>query len=352
MHTILIVDDNTTNLALISHLVSRIGDCEAVALSDARVALDLLGRRVFDLVLVDYMMPEIDGVAFIRRLRASPRHEHVPVVMVTTAGEREVCLEALEAGATDFLTRPLDPTTFRVRVRNLLELRAAQKALEARAEALDREVADKTRELLGREREIIWRLSKATERRDSDTGDHIARMARISGIIAEELGLSGDESRLIEIASQMHDVGKVAIPDEILFKPGPLSPEERAVMETHAELGFEILDGSSSRLLQTAAEIARSHHEKWDGTGYPRRLRGEAIPLVGRITALADVFDALMSVRPYKPAWSLDAARRMIEEGSGRHFDPVCVAAFFRRWPEIVEIAGRAAADVSNLEVA
>ncbi|TBW38730.1 response regulator [Siculibacillus lacustris] len=340
MHAVLMVDDNMTNLALVRQLVTRVGDCEAVAMADPVAALALASDRVFDLVLVDYMMPELDGIEFIRRLRRLPTHEHVPVVMVTTADEREVCLEALQAGATDFLTKPLDPTEFKVRVRNLLALRSAQKALADRAAALDVEVAAKTRELLDREREIVWRLSKATERRDTDTGDHIARMSRICRVIAEALGVSEEECRLLEIASQMHDVGKVGIPDEILFKPGKLTPEERVVMETHAMLGWDILSGSPSKLLQMAAEIALSHHEKWDGTGYPARLAGEAIPLVGRITALADVFDALMSVRPYKAAWTLEAARTLIEEGRGRHFDPACVDAFFSRWDEVITIAG------------
>lgn len=340
MQTVLMVDDNMTNLVLVRQLVKQIAGCEALAFDDPMAALDALATQAVDIVLVDYMMPKVDGVEFIRRLRAMPRHVHVPVVMVTTVDERAICLEALEVGATDFLTKPLDPVQFKVRVRNLLALRGAQKVLEARAAALDDEVAVKTRELRDRENEIIWRLSKATERRDTDTGGHIERMSRVCGLIAEELGLPEEDCRLIEIAAQMHDVGKVGIPDEILFKPGTLTPEERRIMETHADLGWSILEGSESRLLQIAAEIALSHHEKWDGSGYPRGLVGEAIPISGRITALADVFDALMSVRPYKPAWPLDRARALIEDGSGRHFDPRCVSAFFARFEDIVAIAG------------
>ena len=342
MHTVLMVDDNMTNLVLVRHLVTRMEGCEALAFTDPGAALAALADTEVDIVLVDYRMPEIDGIEFIRRMRAMPRHEHVPIVMVTTVDERDVTIEALEAGATDFLTKPLEPIEFKVRMRNLLALRGAQKRLAERAARLDAEVAEKTRDLIEREREIIWRLSKATERRDTDTGDHIARMSRICGIVAEELGLPEEECRLVEIASQMHDVGKVGIPDEILFKPGPLSAEERRVMETHATLGWNILEGSKSRLLQMAADIAVSHHERWDGRGYPRGLAGEAIPLAGRITALSDVFDALMSVRPYKPAWPLEKARALIEENTGKHFDPACVEAFFARWDEIVAIAGTA----------
>jgi putative two-component system response regulator len=340
MHTVLMVDDNMTNLVLVRHLVTRMEGCEAVAFTDPAKALARLETADVDIVLVDYRMPDIDGIEFIRRMRAMPRHEHVPIVMVTTVDERDVLIEALEAGATDFLTKPLEPIEFKVRLRNLLALRGAQRRLAERAARLDEEVAEKTRELRDREREVIWRLSKATERRDTDTGDLIARMSRIAGMIAEALGLPEEECGLIEIASQMHDVGKVGIPDEILFKPGPLTPDERRIMETHTALGWNILEGSQSRLIQMAADIAASHHERWDGAGYPRGLAGDAIPLAGRITALADVFDALMSVRPYKPAWPLEKARNLIVESTCKHFDPACVEAFFSRWTEIVAIAG------------
>ncbi|MBV5263303.1 HD-GYP domain-containing protein [Pinisolibacter aquiterrae] len=340
MNTVLMVDDNMTNLVLVRQLVRRVEDCETLAFTDPASALETLRETDVDLILVDYVMPEIDGVEFVRRIRRMSRHATVPVVMVTTTDEREVVLQALEAGATDFLTKPLDPLEFKVRVRNLLALRKAQKQLAARAALLDREVSIKTSELVEREQEIIWRLTKATERRDTDTGDHIARMSRICGILAEGMGLSVEDRRLVEIAAQMHDVGKVGIPDEILFKPGALSPEERKVMETHTDLGWTILEGSKSRLLQMAAEIAVSHHERWDGTGYPKGLAGEAIPVVGRITALADVFDALMSVRPYKPAWPIEKAIAFVADGSGSHFDPACVEAFFAHFDEIAAIAG------------
>ena len=202
MQTILMVDDSKTNLVLVRQLVNRIEGCDAMAFIDPLAALETAEVTDFDIVLVDYVMPGIDGIEFIRRLRAMPRHAHVPVVMVTATDEREICLEALHAGATDFLSKPLEPIEFRVRVRNLLALSGAQKQLAARADALDLQVAEKTRELEEREREIIWRLTKATERRDTDTGDHIARMSRICGVLAEELGLPREECKLIEIAAQ------------------------------------------------------------------------------------------------------------------------------------------------------
>jgi response regulator RpfG family c-di-GMP phosphodiesterase len=220
----------------------------------------------------------------------------------------------------------------------LTSVEDAQSIIVELAQTLDDQVEEKTRHLLDREREIVWRLSRATERRDNDTGAHILRIGKISSILAEELGLAVKECRMIELAAQMHDIGKVGIPDDILFKPGRLTPAERTLMETHAQIGWDILSGSDSPLVQLAAEIAVSHHEKWDGSGYPHRLAGEAIPIGGRICALADVFDALMAVRPYKQAWSLDKAIAYIEENSGSHFDPACVAAFRSRLDDIVAI--------------
>lgn len=223
---------------------------------------------------------------------------------------------------------------------NLRMMQEAQAALNAYAQHLDELVVEKTQHLAEREREIVWRLSRATERRDTETGNHIARMSRISGVIAEALGLPKEQCLAIEIGAQMHDIGKVGIPDDILFKAGKFTPEERQVMETHALLGWEILKGSESELIETAAEIALAHHERWDGTGYPNKLAGEAIPISARIAALADVFDALTSARPYKRAWPLDEAIEFIEQNAGAHFDPACVAAFRERLDDIAVLTG------------
>lgn len=234
---------------------------------------------------------------------------------------------------------------------NLKMMNEAQEQLALQAQFLDLEVNKKAAELMAREREIVWRLSRATERRDNETGDHIVRMARISGVIAEALGMTEEDCGLVEIAAQMHDIGKVGISDQILFKAGPLTPEERKVMETHALIGWNILKGSESRLIRMAADVAVSHHEKWDGTGYPHGLAGEDIPIAGRISALADVFDALMSRRPYKEPWPLEKARAFVLENSGKHFDPSCVAAFMARWDEISAIAGTSASEDGALRL-
>jgi putative two-component system response regulator len=196
-------------------------------------------------------------------------------------------------------------------------------------------VAHATKHLADREEEVIWRLSRALEMRDNDTGEHTSRVANVARMIAEELGLGAERCRTIYLATPLHDIGKVAIPDSILMKPGRLTTEEIEVMRTHVPIGQRILSEGTSELIRTAQFIASSHHERWDGTGYPNRIAGEAIPIEGRIAAVADVFDALCSARPYKPAWPLESARREIQNCAGTQFDPACVAAFERRWPDI-----------------
>ena len=341
----LIVDDNPTNVSLMQKLITRIDGCEAICFTDPVAAASALAELDFDLALVDYVMPDMDGVQFIQAVRALPRHAHVPIVMITTAEERAVRIEAIEAGANDFLSKPVDPVELKARVRNLLALRQAQRALADRAGVLQAEVNRAMRDLARREEEIVWRLSRATEGRDADTGSHIQRMSTICRLIAETLELPEETCHLIQVAAQMHDVGKVGIPDHILFKPGPLTPEERRVMQLHTTIGEEVLAGSESSLIQLAAKIAATHHEHWNGQGYPRGLIGEEIPLVGRIAAVADVFDALVSQRPYKKPWSIEDARGFIEQQRGKHFDPLCVDAFLKRFDEVVAIGRQAQAE-------
>lgn len=334
----LIVDDNAVNLTLMKTLAEQVDPSEVYAFDDPTEALASLDKIDFDLILVDYFMPAIDGIEFIERVRARRHFEEVPVVMVTTADQRSVRLEALEAGATDFLSKPIDPTEFKARVKNLLRLRAASRFLRDRAQWLAREVGKVTSALSAREEEIIMRLARAAEYRDAETGSHIVRMARYCTLIAEALNCPESVCRNIYLAAPMHDVGKIGISDTILMKPGTLTNEERQEMQRHATVGKEILEGSGSELVQLAAEIAASHHERWDGTGYPLGLRGDAIPLSGRIAAVADVFDALTSERPYKRAWTMDEAKAFLVEQSGKHFDPACIEAFLSRWDEVLRI--------------
>ncbi|HRK56428.1 MAG TPA: response regulator [Burkholderiaceae bacterium] len=327
---IAIVDDNRTNLVLMRGFMQQLPGNESIEFTDSVEALSWCTTNHPDLVIVDYMMPKMDGLEFIRAFRAHEDSAGVPMLMVTASHETEVRIKALDLGANDFLTKPVDRMELLVRVRNMLALRQGQKALVDRAAWLAGEVAKATQEIVQRERDTIVRLARAAEHRDPETGGHILRMAHYSQLIARNMGLSEEQQALLLTAAPMHDVGKVATPDSILLKPGRLTDDEMAIMRQHAYIGYEILSGSDSPLLQMAATIAYSHHEKFDGSGYPRRLKGEDIPLVGRIVAVADVFDALTSERPYKKAWEFAQAASFLRDNVWSHFDPVCVAAFLR----------------------
>jgi len=341
MPKLLVVDDNAVNLTLFRHLLLKLEDAEVECLADPVVALAWCAEHEPDLILLDYMMPVVDGLEFIRRLRLIPDRDEVPVVMVTADTESEVRHRALELGAQDFLTKPVNKVEITARVKNLLALRKSRQQLANRAEWLATEVAKATAEIAAREKEAILRLSRAAEYRDPETGSHLLRMSNYTRLIAEQLGLPPAEQELLLEASPMHDIGKVGTPDHILLKPGRLTPDEFNVMKQHASIGYEILRDSLSPLLQCAAVLALAHHEKFDGSGYPQGLAGAAIPLYGRIVAVADVFDALTSERPYKKAWTLEAAVDFLNSNSGSHFDPACVAAFLAAWPQVLEIHAR-----------
>lgn len=340
--SIAIIDDNLVNLKLIEGLVRKCcANGSPLLFQDPGAALAWCKTNEPDLVIVDYMMPVVDGIEFIRRFRAMPGRADIPILMVTADHERSTRQAALDTGASDFLTKPIDGAEFSARVKNMLALRASHKKLADRAAWLAEEVSRATYEIREREREMVQQLARAAEFRDPETGGHILRMAHYSRLIAEQLGLSADEQKLILEAAPMHDIGKIAIPDHILLKPGRLSADEFAIMKTHAEAGWRILKDSTSALLDAAAEIALTHHEKWDGSGYPAGRAGEDIPLYGRIVSVADVFDALTSARPYKPAWELERAWQFFRDGSASHFDPACVDAFFARQGEVLDIRAR-----------
>ena len=334
-----IVDDNDTNLMLFEQLALRVAaDVEVATFADPLAALDACRAGVPDMIVVDYMMPGMDGHQYVEAVRKLAGFRDVPIVMVTAAAERSVRQKALELGVTDFLAKPVDPAEARVRFANLLALRRSHLQLRDRNRWLADEVRKATATVFEREQELIVRMSKAAEFRDPETGAHIVRMARYSELIARRLGMNDEYCELILRAAPMHDLGKLGIPDGILLKPGKLTDEEFQVMTRHPQIGHEILSGSESHLIQFGAEIALTHHEKWDGSGYPNGLQGEAIPLSGRIVAVADVFDALTSERPYKAAWPLDKARKLLEDNSGSHFDPACVAAFLAEWDKVLQI--------------
>lgn len=335
----LLVDDSRSALEYMKRQIEAAGDVGAITFTDPLEALAAARHTDIALALVDYEMPHLDGISLIRELRALPHFSDIPIVMITSIESDDVRLRALDAGATDFLSKQQKTLETQVRLRNLVKLGLAIRKLNDRAAHLAWEVAEATRQLQEREEEIILRLALSVEYRDNDTGDHTLRVAKYSQLIAGQLGLPPRLCRDIYLAAPLHDVGKVATPDHILLKPGGLTPEEIAVMRTHTTVGGTILAGSRCELIQLAADIAIAHHERWDGAGYPRRLKGEDIPIAARIVAVADVFDALTTKRPYKEAFPLPTARQQLEEGRGRHFDPACVDAFFARWPDVVAIA-------------
>ena len=335
---VLIVDDTPINLILFSALVEKLDGCTDFPFAEPLKALEWAKTNTTDLVILDYMMPEMDGLEFITAFRKLPGHEETPILMVTASGQKEVRYAALDLGATDFLMKPLDRVEFLTRTKNMLTMQASRKKLGDHAAWLADEVRKATSEIVLRERETVLRLSKAAEYRDPETGAHIMRMAHYAQLIGKQLGLSVDEQELLLEAAPLHDIGKVGIPDGILLKPGKLTEAEFEIMRQHAQIGYEVLKGSSSRVLQSGAEIAHCHHEKFDGSGYPRGLAGEAIPLFSRIVAVADVFDALTSERPYKKMWDDESATQLIRSQSGLHFDPRCVEAFFSGWEEVMQI--------------
>ena len=338
-NTVMVVDDQSTGRAILEQVVRSLD--ERVLVEGFARPVDAVvwaTRHISDLVLVDYMMPDMDGIEFVKRLRALPGYEHVPIVMVTVHDDRRVRYAALDAGITDFLTKPVDARECLARCRNLLTLRRQQLALEDRRRLLEHMVEDATREVREREKETLLRLARAGEFRDEETGYHLIRMSRYSRLIANALGLGHDESETVELAAPLHDIGKIGIPDQILLKPGRLDDGEWEVMRRHPVIGHEILKGSASKYVRMGALIALGHHEKYDGSGYPNGLVGDHIPLCARIVAVADVYDALTSIRPYKTSWTTDRAFEYVAAQSGRHFDPHLVQAFAGMKKEVVQI--------------
>lgn len=335
---IVIVDDNETNLLLLAALARTVDFSDIQTFTSPREALEETLTRGADLLVIDFMMPELDGIQFVTEVRRHPEFKDVPIVMVTAAEDRLVRRRALEAGATDFLSKPVDTIEMRLRLVNLMQLRIARNLLNDRARHLAAEVQAATEQLRAGALELVTRLAQAAEFRDPETGGHIQRMARYSVVIARNLGQPQHYLDDLLTAAPLHDLGKVGIPDAVLLKPGKLESDELVVMRTHAEIGERLLSDSRHPLIRMACEIAGTHHEKWDGSGYPKGLAGERIPLSGRIVAVADVLDALTSVRPYKRAWSFDEARDFIVQGRASHFCPRCVDALLDSWDEIQRV--------------
>lgn len=355
---IMIVDDEPINVKVARKYLALEGYEDFVTTTDSREALALIEQNRPDLVLLDIMMPHVSGLDILAALRADPRWTHLPVVILTAANDQSTKRRALELGANDFLSKPVDPTELVPRLHNVLTVKRHHDHMEQYAHELEAEVLRRTAELARSRQEVIHCLARAAEFRDDDTGRHVFRVGRYARLIAADLGWEGERLNMLEQAAQLHDIGKIGIPDSILLKPGKLGPEELEIMHKHAgfgkrimetlpehesnvlrshtELGSRLLRETDSPILAMAAIISLSHHEKWDGSGYPLGMAGEDIPIEGRITAVADVFDALSSKRPYKPPYPLARCFEILGEGREKHFDPRVLDAFFRCRAEIV----------------
>lgn len=317
--TILVVDDIADNIDVISNILNDQYDIKAV--NQGPLALKVLERFDVDLILLDIMMPNMDGYEVCQRIKDTPRLRNIPIIFLTAMDSHEDEQRGFDLGAVDFISKPFSAAILKARV-------ASQLKLAYYAKELEQQVKERTQELALSRLEIIERLALAAEFRDNETGNHVIRVGEYCRRIAAHMGLAEQECELIALTAPLHDLGKIAISDNILLKPGRLTEDEFAIMQSHAEAGAQILAGSQSDLLKAASVIALSHHEKWDGSGYPYKLKGEEIPLYGRIVALCDVYDALSSIRPYKDAWSKQQVEAYINELSGSQFDPTLVEHF------------------------
>ncbi len=358
---VMIVDDEPINIKVARKFVETLGYSNFVTLTDSRVAMESLRSEKPDVLLLDLMMPDISGLNILEAMKSDPKLKRIPVIILTASSDRDARLKALKLGATDFLAKPLDPEELAPRLRNALLMRAYENQLIAHATTLEETVQNRTRDLCASRLELVHCLARAAEHRDDDTGKHIVRVGRYAALIAREAGMPESFIGMLELAAQLHDVGKIAIPDAVLLKPGRLTDAERAQMQVHAQVGADVLNAqgdmannntmirhsgigvhlsrsSRSPLTTMAASVALTHHERWDGTGYPNGLSGTDIPIEGRITTIADVFDALRSKRSYKEPFSIARSFEILEEGRGKQFDPELLDHFLANRAEVEKL--------------
>jgi len=353
--SVMIVDDEPINIEVVQVYLEEAGYRNFITEPNSTRALDLLYEERPDVLLLDLMMPEVSGFDIMMAAQSCPELSRIPILVLTSSTDAETKLKALELGATDILSKPIDPSELTLRLKNTLSAKAYQNHLEDYSVILEREVRMRTADLERAQKRIIHCLGRAAEFRDDDTGQHVMRVGRYAGIVARGMGFNDYWATMIEQAAQLHDVGKIGIPDAILLKPGRLDKDEFQWMQKHCEIGTSIIQAESkcslagelretdetdsevaeSPVMRMASSITHCHHEKWDGSGYPRGLKGTAIPIEARITAVADVFDALGNKRPYKAAMEKSKCLEIIEEGRGKHFDPQVVDAFFSRISDI-----------------
>ena len=335
---ILICDDAVTNVMILSKLCESEGFDKIETLTDPRKVMPAIEESDFDLLLLDIEMPHMNGFEVMNRVREKYCKETLPILILTGLQDVDTRNRALSEGASDFVNKPFDQTEVLLRVKNLITLRQAYKLQESLNHELELKVSKRTEELNRATETLIHRLALAGELRDNETGQHVVRVGEYARLLAEEAGLPEDISFMINKAAPLHDIGKIGIPDSILLKPDQLDDSERHVMNSHTQMGADLLGDHDSLLIQLAASIAKSHHEKWDGTGYPNKLSGESIPIEGRITSISDVFDALTTERPYKQAWSIEEALEHLQAEAGKSFDPALVQLFVNNIDKVKSI--------------
>jgi len=334
--TILVVDDTELNVNTLMDLLEDKYDM--LASLDGESALEIVEEEDIDLILLDIMMPGIDGFEVCKRLKANPKSRAIPIIFITAKTDDASIEKAYEIGGVDYITKPFRAREVLSRIKNHLALSEQSHILEQMVQEKTQELQDLNKEIEDTQKEVVFTMGAIGERRSKETGNHVKRVALYSELLARYYGLEEREINLLKEASPMHDIGKVAIPDAILNKPARFTPQEFEVMKNHAVLGYEMLNHSKREMLKTAAIVTYEHHEKWDGSGYPRGLKGENIHLYGRITALADVFDALGSARVYKEAWSDEKIFQLFKEERGHHFDPKLIDIFFDHVDEFLKV--------------
>ena len=357
------IDDEVMNIDVVQGYLEQSGYRNFFRTTESKKGIALIKSTKPDVVLLDIMMPVVSGLEILAQMRANAELSHIPVIILTACTDGQVKRQALELGATDFLAKPIDPSELLPRLRNVVEAKAYQDQLKNYSRNLRMEVERRTQEVIESRQRIIHCLARAAEFRDDDTGHHVTRVGQYVAVIAKAMGYNDHQADLLGQAAQLHDVGKIGVPDAVLSKAGPLDGDEvdiirkhcdygtsiieplgsteRNAYRRHAELGEQLLEYDGFPVMELAGVIAKTHHEKWDGSGYPNGLAGEDIPIEGRITAVADVYDALSSKRAYKPAFPPTKCFKVLAEGAGTHFDPRVLRAFFSATDEIQAVQER-----------
>ncbi|MEA1987637.1 MAG: two-component system response regulator [Pseudomonadota bacterium] len=335
---ILIVDDEPQFIQTIVNILKQIEHYQLFVAKSGEQAIELFKQHEFDLILLDIIMEPINGYEVCKIIKSKPKTEHLPIIFLTAKDDEHSIAKGFDVGSVDYITKPFFESELLARVHTHISLKLYE---DNQQEIIDESIIKLqalNQEILTTQKEVVFTLGSIAEFRSRETGEHVKRVAEYSYLLAKLSGYSDEEAELLRSASPMHDIGKVAIPDHILNKPGKLTPEERIIMETHVELGYEMLKHSPRPIFSMASNLILYHHEKYDGSGYPKGLKGEDIPLCGRITAMADVFDALGSKRPYKEKWPDEEIFNYIKTESGCHFDPKLVDLFFKHINAFLEI--------------